>query len=441
MRSVFGGIAQTVLDFSTSDTVGVGFENYDKLIFNTSSKNEWISPFSKTTWNETMNWYKVFSALSGIFILIAVIILSYKMMLSGNNTAKKNDVKESLGRLLFGGIVIAMGPLFIKLVLFINNNLVRLLVSVVQDNSLDKFLGNDMLTSITTGNAISTALIISMFIYLFVKLNIKFIIRKFTLIIFTIFTPFAAGLWIINKNVTAATIWIGQIIMNAFMQFIYCFLFIIYLEFVPGTEWAVSLIWAMMIVPIADVLQNCFQNLTSRIAGLDSEQMTGRVLGAGTMFGYGLSTIKEQFKTPKTSVETSNNSSNSGLKGFINRTKSIVSPELNLSPDRDYYGNVNPIRNVIKPNSNIITESISSSSSESRQSKNIIKNVAKTTLSATKTYLEVGASLAEGDFTKYTYKNNKNNNNINLQNVEYMNKLVNNNKTKNTGDENEQKKE
>ena len=94
-----------------------------------------------------------------------------------------------------------------------------------------------MLTSIKTGNAITTALVIAMFIYLFVKLNIKFIVRQFTIIIFTIFTPIAAALWIVNKNVTAAAIWGGQIIMNIFMQFIYCFLFLIYLAFLPARRW------------------------------------------------------------------------------------------------------------------------------------------------------------------------------------------------------------
>ena len=33
-----------------------------------------------------------------------------------------------------------------------------------------------------------------------------------------------------------------------------------------GGSWAISLIWAMMILPLADALQNCLQDLTSRIA-------------------------------------------------------------------------------------------------------------------------------------------------------------------------------
>ena len=51
-----------------------------------------------------------------------------------------------------------------------------------------------------------------------------------------------------------------------------------------------------MILPLADALQNCLQNLTSRIAGIDNEQMTNRVMGMGAMLGFGATAIKEQFK-------------------------------------------------------------------------------------------------------------------------------------------------
>lgn len=232
-----GGIAQTVLDFTTGETANVGFKDYDTLIFNNNNSNDSLSPFTTELWNKTMNWYKVFAIISGTLILIAVFILAFKMISAGTNTAKKNETKESLTRLCFGGVAIAFAPLFIRFLLYMNNSLVHLLVTAANSGTLESSLGNSMLTSITTGNAISTALVIAMFIYLFVKLNIKFIVRQFTIIIFTIFTPIACGLWIINKNVTAAAIWAGQIIMNIFMQFIYCFLFLIYLAFLPSRRW------------------------------------------------------------------------------------------------------------------------------------------------------------------------------------------------------------
>ena len=320
-----------------------------------------------------------------------------------------------------------------------NNSLVYLLVTAANTGALDATLGNSMLTSIKTGNAISTALVIAMFIYLFVKLNIKFIVRQFTIIIFTIFTPIACGLWIINKNVTAASIWAGQIIMNIFMQFIYCFLFLIYLAFLPsGGGWAISLIWAMMILPLADTLQNCLQNLTSRIAGIDNEQMTNRVLGTGAMLGFGLGAIKEQFKTPDIPSKSSNNgtdnNSNNGLKGIISRAKSFINPVTNLSDEKDYNGNINPIRDVITPTKENKQENVTMPKSKIDNKDNIsngkitpksvVKNVASAGFKGTKAYLSAGAKMAEGDFSSYKYKKQPSSkNNKSMQNTEYLNNI------------------
>ena len=409
LQNVYGGIAQTVLNFVTADNIGVGFKNYDTLIFNNNVQNDSLSPFTQDLWDKTMEWYKIFAIISGSLILIATFILSFQVMSAGMNTAKKNEVKDTLMRLCFGGVAIAFAPLFIRFLLFLNNSLVNLLISATNGGSLDGLLGNDVLTSIKTGNAIVTALVISMFIYLFIKLNIKFIIRQFTIIIFTIFTPIAVGLWIINRNVTAAAIWSGQIIMNIFMQFIYCFLFLVYIAFLPaGGGWAISLIWAMMILPLADALQNCLQDLTSRIAGVDNEMLTNRGLGIGTAIGYSLGTIKEQFSTPQTftrqSNSTINTSSSAGFSGIISRAKNIITPTNSLSAEKDYNDNINHIRNV--ENNSITQNNI--------ESKNTFENIAKTGFNATKSYLSVGAKMAEGGFNV----KDKNINNYNHR--EYM---------------------
>ena len=240
IAGMIGGIAQTVFDFSTNDSIGVGFKDYDDLFFN--KNNDELYPFTDELWSKTMKWYKIFSIVSESLILLATVILAYKIITAGNSVTRKKDAKESLLRLVLGEILIPMAPLFIKFLLFMNNGLIKVMMSSA-NNSIDGLLGESMITSIKTGNAIMTAIVISMFIYLFVKLNIKFIIRQFTLIVFTIFIPFSVDLWIINKNSTAISIWGGQIIMNIFMQFVYCFLFLLYLTFLPaGNSWAVSLI-------------------------------------------------------------------------------------------------------------------------------------------------------------------------------------------------------
>ena len=96
-----GGIAQTVLDFTTGKEANVGFKDYDTLIFNNNNQNDSLSPFTTDLWNKTMQWYAVFAVISSSLILIAVFILSYKIMIAGMNTAKKNEAKESLMRLCF----------------------------------------------------------------------------------------------------------------------------------------------------------------------------------------------------------------------------------------------------------------------------------------------------------------------------------------------------
>lgn len=446
-----GGIAQTIFNFTTSDTANVGFKDYDTLIFNKDISNNSLSPFTEDLWNKTMLYYKVFAAISGSLILIAVFILSYKVITAGMNTSRKNDAKESLMRLLFGGIFIFIAPLFIRFLLFLNNSLVNLLVSSVS-GSIDGLLGDSMLLSIKTGNAITTALVISMFIYLFVKLNIKFIVRQFTIIIFTIFTPVACSLWIINKNVTATSIWAGQIIMNVFMQFIYCFLFLAYLAFLPsGIGWAVSLIWAMMILPLADALQNCLQNLTSRIAGLDNEQMSGRAMGIETMLGSSMVAIKEQFNTPNTQKQNGTKSSSS-FSGFVDKAKSFINPTFNLSDEKDYNGNTNPIRDVIQTKNNNVTttksntslgkeyisENIVKTETGKTNKANVVSNIAKTAYKGTKAYLNIGARMAEGDFNKNNYKSYNSYSKNNIQDTEYTNNLSNNKNTlKNLGGDND----
>lgn len=101
MQSAFGGIAQTIFDFTTGKDANVGFKDYDELIFNNNNSNDSLSPFTEELWNKTMKWYAVFAIISSSLILIAVFILSYKIMFAGMNTAKKNEAKESLMRLCF----------------------------------------------------------------------------------------------------------------------------------------------------------------------------------------------------------------------------------------------------------------------------------------------------------------------------------------------------
>lgn len=368
-----------------------GFKNYDELIFGDNQTD--LAPFTQDQWNLINTWYWTIAGIIGGPILISIVILAWKMIVAGISPDKRNDVKDSLMRLFFGASAITLAPIFVKFMLMLNNNLVTILVSKVH-GSLDDLLGNSLLTSINTGNAIATAIVIALFAYLFVKMNVKFIIRQFTLIVFTIFTPIVAVFWIINKRTIASSIWFGQIIINAFMQFVYAFLFLIYLTFLPSNAgWATSLLWAMMILPLGDALQNTMQNLVSRIAGINNEELANRGIGIGAAMGYTVKSIAYQFKGNENQQKTDiisrviNKANNTesvkvGGESYENNSMNAMSEPMSKSVTKDF----DTDNNNDKTTANVQTED---------KDTNTINGIKKA-YNVGKEFMNLGMYMAEG---------------------------------------------
>lgn len=174
--------------------------------------------------------------------------------------------------------------------------------------------------------------------------------------------------------------------------------------------------------------------------------MTNRVMGMGAMLGFGIGAIKEQFKTPTSNIKNSNNSkenTDNGFKGIISRAKTMINPSMNLSDEKDYNGNINPIRNVESVNSKATIPKSTGFNKENigaREeitAKSVMKNIAKTGFRTTKAYLDIGAKMVEGDFGKLSYGGKVNYKNNNLQGTEIINKVANNDELQKLGDENE----
>ncbi len=397
IAKMIGGIAEGVFSLTTNEELGVGFKEYDELIFGNTDND--IAPFTDEQWLKIMNWYKIMTSIVGVPILIAVIVLAYKIIIGGFNVEKRNEAKDNLLRLFFGGVAIALAPLFVKLMLYLNNNLVKILVLQANGGSLNDLLGNSILSNIRTGNAILTALVIAMFAYLFAKLNIKFMIRHFTILVFTIFTPVVATLWIMNRRAIGASLWFGEILVNCFMQFVYAFLFLVYLNFLPVTGgWAVSLIWALMILPLAEALLNVFHNLISRIAGVPSEEITQRGFGMASNMAYTLRAFTYQFKNPE---NTGNGNSSGLLASFLNKTSVIGNKETptNTNPVQTNVEKTKPVKtNPIKANE-IKTKDTNRINEKNTNNVNPISERNKPFKKATKAgkeFAKTGMYMAEG---------------------------------------------
>lgn len=411
IAKMIGGIAEGVFSLTTNEELGVGFKEYDELIFGNTDND--IAPFTDEQWTKIMGWYKVMTTIVGVPILIAVVVLAYKIIIGGFNIEKRNEAKDNILRLFFGAAAIALAPLFVKLVLYLNNNLVKILVLQANGGSLNDLLGNSILSNIRTGNAILTAIVIAMFAYLFAKLNIKFMIRHFTLLVFTIFTPVVATLWIMNRRAIGASLWFGEILVNAFMQFVYAFLFLVYLNFLPVSGgWAVSLIWALMILPLAEALLNVFHNLISRIAGVPAEEVAQRGIGMASNMGYTIKAFTYQFKNPG-----SNGDGNSSglLANFLNKTSVVGNKE---TPT-----NTNPVQTNIAKTQPVKTKPIETNmANTNRVDQNNKKDNAKPinersepfrkkAVKAGKAFMNTGMYMAEGRNFNTDRRYNKNNRN------------------------------
>ena len=403
----------------------MGFKEYDELIFSINSTA--ISPFTTEQWNTMMKWYKVMSMIGGSLIFMAVVIISYKLIIGGYSIEKRNEAKDSIMRLFFGAVAIVFAPIFVKFLLFLNNNLVQMLVGYSNGN-LNDLIGNKVLVNIQTGNAIATAIVIAMFAYLFVKLNIKFIIRQFTILIFTIFTPVISIIWMINKRAVGASIWFGQIFINVFMQFIYAFLFLVYMQFLPQSGgWAVSLLWAMMILPLADTLQNTLQNLVSRIAGINNEELANRGVGMAGAMTYSVKTIAYQFK----GNETQNNSNRISFLGRMlkkdnDTQEKQVTP---MQPSKMETSKMDTLPINTKTNENMAENTNNSEKTNSRTNNinNIMNkgrkvidtskkamNTSKKVFNAGKEFMNMGMYVAEGrnfktnrEYQRYNINNSR----------------------------------
>ncbi|WP_076607114.1 hypothetical protein [Clostridium botulinum] len=59
---------------------------------------------------------------------------------------------------------------------------------------------------------------------------------------------------------------------NIFMQSAYALLFSLYLVFVAKHSWAAQLIWAILIVTLADIVRNMLQGTLTKMAGMDENK-------------------------------------------------------------------------------------------------------------------------------------------------------------------------
>jgi len=147
-----------------------------------------------------------------------------------------------------------------------------------------------------------------------------------------------------------------------------------------------------MLLPLGDALQNTMQNLVSRIAGVNNEELANRGIGMGAAMGHTIKSIAHQFKgdNGESKVDTSSMISKS--------TKKVLGPESTQVSGKSYESYS---KNVMdSSNSKSINKDFKSVSG-SNENSNIDKTVrgvnrAKKAYNVGKEFMNFGMYMAEG---------------------------------------------
>lgn len=195
------------------------------------------------------------------------------------------------------------------------------------------------------------------------------------------------------------------------MQFVYAFLFLIYLTFLPtNAGWAISLLWGMMILPLGDALQNTMQNLVSRIAGINNEELANRGIGMGAAMGHTVKSIAYQFKGNNAETKTGGNDI---ISRVINKANHIESKQADGASYERYSKNImedkntNSITNITNPTENktMNNNTVNNKTQNGLKDTNNLSGVRKA-FNVGKEFMNFGMYMAEGRNFKTNYENN-----------------------------------
>lgn len=315
VADVLDAVPNKIFEWVSGKTMG--FEPLDELIFNTgsndTSKAE-MPPFTNDEWHNLNYLYICICTIVAPLLLIMVAKTGVEMVLYSDSTSKKIDLKEELMRWFICAFILGTAPFLVQGLFTFFNSFTDSLGTATKaiwgtGGSASKAAGDGFsiktIQNLATGSIITTAIIHILYAWVMLKINLVFLSRKIVLSVMYAFTPIAIALWGINKRVHAASIWFGEIITNAAMQFCYAFTFTVMLVALGKDEWNswfITLVWMSAIIKIADMLRNSLQGFFTRLAGIDEAGLAGGTLGtvgstfAGMTAAFGMAVANKDFK-------------------------------------------------------------------------------------------------------------------------------------------------
>jgi hypothetical protein len=247
------------------------------------------APFTTGQWRKLDALYTNMAGVGLALYLVAILATAGRFISAGvsKNADARAEAVSQVWRLVFAILIIAAAPLAVRVLYVLNNALVEAIANAGKiTGDIGKLLSNDWLANLKTGSVIGTAVVKIIFAWAGFWLNIIFWMREVVVSVMYVFTPLMAILWTMNKNVTAAAVWLGELVTNAFLHSAYALAAVVVVVFIAGGDgnWPEKVLAVYMLISLGGVLRNSLQGLWTRWAGIDEEGIAGKALG---MFGMG----------------------------------------------------------------------------------------------------------------------------------------------------------
>ncbi|MBC7105065.1 MAG: hypothetical protein H5T97_03930 [Firmicutes bacterium] len=308
MEKIIATVVAFPLRMAEKLTAEAGFKSLKELVFQEglSQEKRALLPWdSEAEVKAVRDWFRFLCLVTTPFWVVAVAATAFRFLYAGTNPAARAEAWESVQRWFLAIAAVALAPFAVQLFISLTNILLDAIKGAFQAvaGPLNRGVGDwgiDLAgVKIATGSCLGTAIVKVALFFISCYFNALYIVRKLALTVFYVFTPIMALLWALNRNVTAAAIWLGELASNAFMPVAHALVLCTILLMCDvknvgqGGSWVTIIIMLYTLVPLAEVLRNSLQSLFTRMSGLDerSTAMGGLLAAAGLASVVGMGRV------------------------------------------------------------------------------------------------------------------------------------------------------
>lgn len=343
-----------------------GFKSMNQIFFEGN-------PFSDKEMDYVLKFYWIVASVSSVFIIILAGKTAIKLMFSGITASERVSLTKEITTWFMSLLVIATAPWILYLMFEFFSLLTKWLQSAINSSFSYTTNSNETFSTIIDvfglhydesktaeeiaqdntiidtfffhvcgSNPANTIIMKALYLPLWAKINLVFMVRKYILGIFFLFTPVAILMWGIKRDSMLLDVWFGEILTNVSMAFFYAFTYMatVHLFTAAGwTGWVFGFIAMYSIPKVADTLRNLLQNMFERWAGIDELNLARPALGSLSNMIFGLRNAFSALSMirPKRLAESANIEESASAIASLQNRAVVVKGNRNYDDDENLF--------------------------------------------------------------------------------------------------------